>query len=328
MVLIWRQRRVTIVNWEGHFVWRVPDNGFEWVDPDHEVEMDFMLVARHVRLSDSGGKKFDPPVREYAPMREHSGLFRTFADVPLSKDGILQFANKYGALSNLLRPWTRSRADRSEILTGGEERYGWWRGKIAAMKRAVMLWDLVRKGDEAGVVDFIDVNKPDSGLEIHWREEKLDSYEEGTPGVVIKSGQPEPKDAVEAALLLLQRTMEEELYKGLSAKMELISDRRLEFRDRPSDLITAMWLQFALGVSGEREYRSCMVCKAWFELSPDIARTTRLFCSDACKSKGYRLKQDRARQLFAEKKGFSAIAKELGSNVATVKRWITGTARK
>jgi hypothetical protein len=56
-----------------------------------------------------------------------------------------------------------------------------------------------------------------------------------------------------------------------------------------------------------------------------VARSHRRFCSNACKTKAHRNKQDRARQLFTvEKKTFEEIAKELDSDVATVRRWITG----
>jgi hypothetical protein len=56
-----------------------------------------------------------------------------------------------------------------------------------------------------------------------------------------------------------------------------------------------------------------------------VARSHRRFCSNACKTKAHRNKQDRARQLFTVKNmTFEEIAGELDSDVATVKRWITG----
>jgi hypothetical protein len=38
--------------------------------------------------------------RRYAPLEEVSSLFRILADVELSRDGILAFANRYGELGN------------------------------------------------------------------------------------------------------------------------------------------------------------------------------------------------------------------------------------
>jgi hypothetical protein len=72
------------------------------------------------------------------------------------------------------------------------------------------------------------------------------------------------------------------------------------------------------------QYRSCKACGSWFELSPGVVRKSRLFCSDACKSMDYRDKQNQARQLYADKKTFRQIARELGSEVAVVKGWIRG----
>jgi hypothetical protein len=119
--------------------------------------------------------------------------------------------------------------------------------------------------------------------------------------------------------------IEENLKDGMSARIALLAEGSgMAFGYVPADLLKALWLQFALGTSEGKEYRSCVVCGTWYELSPDTARTTRLFCSDGCKSKGYRQKQERARQLFSEKNTFRQIAKVLGSDAATVKRWITG----
>ena len=87
---------------------------------------------------------------------------------------------------------------------------------------------------------------------------------------------------------------------------------------------SAVWLQFADAVQNDRKYSRCKECGKWFEVAPDAARTNRRFCSNGCRSKAYRERQDRARRMFAEKKRIEQIAEELDSDVATVRRWITG----
>ena len=90
-------------------------------------------------------------------------------------------------------------------------------------------------------------------------------------------------------------------------------------------LLAAVWLQLADAVSNDRTFNRCRTCGKWFEVAPEVARSHRRFCSNACKTKAHRNKQDRARQLFTvEKMTFEEIADELDSDVATVRRWITG----
>jgi hypothetical protein len=53
-------------------------------------------------------------------------------------------------------------------------------------------------------------------------------------------------------------------------------------------LISAMYMQLAQAVSGNKKYRQCAWCKSSFEITPRIARTNRMFCSNACKQADYR----------------------------------------
>ena len=90
------------------------------------------------------------------------------------------------------------------------------------------------------------------------------------------------------------------------------------------NLYSGVWLQFADAVTNDRIFSRCRECGKWFEVAPEVARSHRRFCSNSCRSKAYRQRQDRARQLFTAKKSFEEIAEELDSDVATVKKWITG----
>ena len=96
------------------------------------------------------------------------------------------------------------------------------------------------------------------------------------------------------------------------------------FRVRPESLLVAMWLQFARAVEGGFEFRSCAVCHKLFEISPPVTRRTRLHCSDACKLAAYRQRQVDARKMYSTGMTFKEIAQELRSEVATVRKWLTG----
>ena len=104
-----------------------------------------------------------------------------------------------------------------------------------------------------------------------------------------------------------------------------------EGRQRPAmrlvapTLRSAVWLQLADAVANDLTFSRCRECGRWFEVAPDVARSHRRFCTNACRSKAYRHRQDRARRMFMDQKTFEEIAEELESDVWTVRRWITGS---
>ena len=56
----------------------------------------------------------------------------------------------------------------------------------------------------------------------------------------------------------------------------------------PHDLLSAMWLQFALAVEGNRNYEPCDECHSWMEIAPGSGRPDKKFCSSACSMRAYR----------------------------------------
>jgi hypothetical protein len=131
-------------------------------------------------------------------------------------------------------------------------------------------------------------------------------------------------DAALAAAVFVKRGVDEHLRRPL--RLGLYFDGEgldLQPQAAPQDLLGALWLQFALSVALRTEYRTCKTCGAWFETDPALPRG-RAFCSNRCRSKDYRGKQERSRRLYAGGKSFDEIAGELGSDPQTVKRWITG----
>jgi hypothetical protein len=303
------------------------------------------LVPRLAQVDSATGEPILPK-RTYAPLEEYTGLFRTFADTPLTEKAVLQFADKYGFLTATeFRQEPVGPGGQLEILISSlrPRRYGYWCDRILEMRRTVGLWDLIRSKNETELARYIRwqedgdgnacvkyVSDPDLDLEEAERREgdgtgitvELIAAQRDFPDLLpgVKAG-----DVIEPGRFWIKRRIEDHVKRVLSAEMTFtVGEEGMEFESVPPDLLSALWLQFAMGIDRQRDYRPCLVCRNWYELSPETARTNRLFCSDACKSRGYREKQDRARQLFAAKWTFREIAKELGSDVAAVRRWITG----
>src|SRR5262249_31387617 len=103
---------------------------------------------------------------------------------------------------------------------------------------------------------------------------------------------------------------------------------RLCRRTWPETLHQALWLQADEWVTAGRSLKNCQQCKRWFSVPHKAPRTRVGFCSDACRLRAYRERQDRARQMAAAGKTFGAIARELGSDMSAVRRWVTGRKEK
>ncbi len=90
----------------------------------------------------------------------------------------------------------------------------------------------------------------------------------------------------------------------------------------PTNLLGAIWLQFAQAISGSKKHRACAACGQRFEVSPDKFRKSKFYCGDACRARMYRSRKDQAQQLAAEGKTPKEIAATLDSDVKTINKWI------
>jgi hypothetical protein len=148
---------------------------------------------------------------------------------------------------------------------------------------------------------------------------------------IVSSDEPQlfrkftPGDLVLPAQYALQRLVSRKLKEHASSANLLWDWQRthpdLRIQLVPSSLISALWLQLAMAIDGNRNYRRCESCTRWFELSGD-ARGDAKFCRQACQFKAYRTRQNRAREMAAQHKSAREIAAELDTEVSTVKGWL------
>ncbi len=96
-----------------------------------------------------------------------------------------------------------------------------------------------------------------------------------------------------------------------------------ELKIVPTCLLGCMYLQLAAAVAGDKSYQQCPACGKWFELLPGVNRANKQACSDSCRTRLYRERQARARQMEVAGKKPIQIARELGSDVRTVRGWLS-----
>jgi hypothetical protein len=134
-----------------------------------------------------------------------------------------------------------------------------------------------------------------------------------------------PGDVFLPALVQIQRQVNEHLQAlGPPALSYDLAQDRLVLRPVPRNLSQAMWLQFAEAVSGGKKHHQCRGCLRWVEIKPRGMRSTRFHCSDACRVRPHRRRLDLARRLHAEGNSWSEMARELETDVPTVKQRLAG----
>jgi hypothetical protein len=98
--------------------------------------------------------------------------------------------------------------------------------------------------------------------------------------------------------------------------------KRLRLEVIPRTFSAFIWLQFGRAVAEGKEYSRCLECDSYFEHSATTARTNRRFCSNACRSKNYRERQEEARRRHAEGWSLHEIVRYLDSDKVTVQGWL------
>jgi hypothetical protein len=252
----------------------------------------------------------------YKPLDEATGLFRTFAslwsspaDPAADRAAFLAFADRYGSLDV---PWEpdpvafEALVDRfGPFASPGPsgDVLGQWRGHVGHMNHLVAIWDAIREEDWPALSGIL-------------------AMTEAVPG-----------ELVEAGLRLLGESLSEHLrWLPGRSKTPLLwnpAGKRVMLRLVPSSLVEAMYIQFLLALGGGKNYHRCLACDRWFELAPGVGRADKKACSVGCRVKIYQGRRRQAREMHAGGKTVKQIARELGSNSATVRGWIKkGTTEK
>lgn len=237
-----------------------------------------------------------------------------------------------------------------------------WQEEIFAMRRVVSLWDQVqagdtqglaqhihwREGDETGAAGVVYTNLPAVPAQVAARlpaeqravlaafgireataRERLPEDTAFLFAWIVPPGEPppfRPGDLGQPALWYIQTQVNAHLAgPGAPVTPRLLWDPEMTALGLycvPPSLRAALWLQCAQAIAGNKSYRQCRACAKWFEVSVEASRPTRLYCSDACRFKAYRRRQDEAYDLAQRGLPLKEIAKRLGTDVHTAKGWI------
>jgi hypothetical protein len=218
------------------------------------------------------------------------------------------------------------------------------------MRQVIALWELAAAGDVAQLRDVVVAN--DDGVQFRpkpewiapdWREAKTSQRVIENPSWaqvdVIEAAKPFEMVADETTRERLRRFGDIDVIEWAFGTVQVITDQYLraavssrlavsarcragELIQEPDDLGGALWLQFAQAVTAQTRFHVCKQCGEWFALPQRGARISREYCSNSCRTKAYRGRQERARALAAKGKSPKDIARELDTTALVVRKWL------
>ena len=314
------------------FRWDVHKDGYRWIDTftaDGKNEKGkFLTDGYHVGASGFA-------IYRYMPLTLYSGLFRVFAEIEPTHEGIRVFADKFGLLggnAGRIIDMPEPRPKEGHYIGNGEVQ-DVWRHEIFTMRQAVGLWDKARLGDVESLTQVIQWD--DKGVryvspsELGQKARPDQPWIETLAWIATDDYNPEllgrfrRNDVIEPALYYVQRVVNERLKGRASPRLLWDHDRpQLGLHMVPNSLAGALWLQFAHAIERNSDFRQCNECRIWFELSAQSGRSDKVYCSNACRSRAYRKRQANAQSLHADGISESEIAERLNSDVEAVKGWI------
>jgi hypothetical protein len=250
---------------------------------------------------------FDRYRRDYRPFEEVTGLFLEFADLEPTGTAIEEFANKYGMLEG--KDNISATADFGPVSLHGEP-LELWRQEIEALRKAVDLWHAMLKGREELISTLVkQLGDPDK---LPMKVGHLQHFDD--------------QDPARAALSAIQRRASYVMRNQVDVDFLFAGNEpRLQLSLKPFSLLGAIWLQFAVAVEERRNFEKCKNCGRPFEISraPSTGkRSDAKFCGTRCRVGSYHMRIDQARRLVKSGVPLLKIAAELGSDVATIRRWI------
>ena len=283
------------------------------------------------------------PRRAYDPHAVSPPLYRAFAEIEASRQGVGAFAQRYGMLGVdvEIRPLEPGEGNRNPRPLRGESESSWYTS-IAAMKDVLHLWDLYEREDLVALSRHMRWNERlDQVYYLRRPDEQPGDRPVGDDGYgeVIAAGVPpsdrstfdetghrghalSPGDLLLPALFHLQGEINRQLAARNRSSLIWGPGGRLERAQRPTSLLNLLWMQMADEVGGKAVYLACQTCGLWVRVGPDAARTSRLYCSNRCRTRGLRRRQLTARERHALGFSVEAIAAELDSDPDTVSRWV------
>jgi hypothetical protein len=275
------------------FYWLVDERGYEWVRG----------LTSEPRLASSVSADPYDRLRIYEPLKDDR-LFLKFAALKPSRAEIQRFARRYGLLfdrysiaSAVRRPAGSYRVTQLH----GTSLKG-WKGEIERLRVLVRVWKAVKSA-----------RKDELKKVILWKNRNTLDYKLGFSDTLLASScynralleRFRPFDVIQPAMYLLQAEINKRIAEASNSDYLAIVPRlvwcsgpringiakpdhhqRLVFQ--PTNLLAAIWLQFARAVTSGYQLKVCEGCGEYFQVGKGARRVHTKTCSVKCRKRASR----------------------------------------
>jgi hypothetical protein len=137
---------------------------------------------------------------------------------------------------------------------------------------------------------------------------------------------PMQRDASVRGLAFIRSVVNNRIHKHVGLSLLHASERRravpLAIHTIPLNLIGALWLQLALAIEGDLEYRRCPECQNWFFVRPKAREDATTFCSSKCRVRSYRGRKREVLRLAEQGLEPKEIREKVDSEPESITRWV------
>jgi hypothetical protein len=217
----------------------------------------------------------------------HPGLFREFADLALdpTKEAIKHFAQTYGDLFNRCEPQQSAKRKDGTVAVGAT--LGTWKQEIGDMRVLVNLWDQIKAVPPQIAELKKIITRTDKALSYVITTPRRESNETIAHADIPGSGLErfDRDDVLLPARCALQIEVNKRIAEFPTVPgLVWTPDYHQRIIFKPSNLLAAMWIQFAQDMIGKFRLVKC-VCGHYFQVGPGAKKGHSITCSPKCRKR-------------------------------------------
>jgi hypothetical protein len=263
------------------FIFRgnVSEAGYEWLKGEDGKPR---LVPRHI------------PGTSFRTSEPHKALFLKFAKMAPTREEIQSFADLHGDLFS--RYELKHSAARMDRTAAHGASFRTWTQEIGDMRVLVVLWENIQHRQLSTLKRVVKWSEKEVGyiLKTPRRERDVILAHADIPGTGLSRFRP--RDVLLPARCALQLEINLRLAEYPAVPRLTWTPDTPGCHQRiiiePSNLLSAMWLQFAQAVTGEFQLRLCECgCGRYFQVGPGGRRADATTFDGACRQRKNRRKE-------------------------------------
>lgn len=273
---------------QAQFDWVKADGGYYW-EPNGTATSakGYKAIPPFLRA-----KSTTSAVQRFKPL-DDPALFLKFAKLQPNEQAIIDFADKYGRLTNGVSVSYQSQGSSGFYDLEGES-FMFWKVQIERMASAFHVWELIDKFDTEGLSKIVQWESGRIKYRTHLLKPTLkdSTYNHFVNGDLILPGK----------LLLIHNVNKQMEEHSVRPRLMLEADGKPVTFFYPSTLLAAIWLQLFKVIMGERRLVWCPFCNTWDDATD---RRKKAYVHPGCANNARvkKFREDQKRKKAAQAKG-------------------------